>query len=352
MNDGRTANGSGKIRVGYSSRLGPISAMEREILDLPDVELVEIDLMTRDAIVERSAGFDYLVVGAVEPFDRLTIEEMSPVRMIVRRGAGVDNVDVDAASERDIAVVNVPDASIEEVSDHALALSLTVVRRVSAVDRLVRSGESKRARALQEGVLRFSEMSVGVIGLGRIGYRFAEKARSLVREVVGYDPDGQTPPGVRRGELFDVLVRADVVSIHIPLNDETRLMFGSDLFGKMKRGAVFVNTSRGEVVDEAALAGALESGQLSGAGLDVLTQDPPAPDHPLLEFDNVVVTAHTAGRGVSASRDLRRRSIGAVADVLRGDRPPSILNPQVWSGTPESEADGAAGPIGSDLGGA
>ena len=323
-----------RLVVGYSSRLGPISEVERELLTFPGVDLVEMDLMTEDRIVAASRRADYLIVGAVEPITRDTLLRMDPVRLIVRRGAGFDNVDVDAATERGIAVAHVPDASVEEVSDHALALMLALIRRVTEIDRLVRNGVAARERLPVEEIPRLSEMTVGVVGLGRIGSRFAEKAGALFAEVIGYDKAGQPVEGVRWTELDELLRTADAVSVHVPLTPDTRHLFDRRAFGAMKPGSVLVNTSRGEVIDEVALDEALASGRLSGAGLDVLVEDPPSAEHRLLVHDNVVVTAHTAGRGASASLALRRRSVEAVVAALHGRYPEVMLNREVWRQPP------------------
>jgi len=304
--------------------------MERDLLDIPGVDVVELELQTEEQLIELSRLVDYLIVGAVEPLNRRVLGLMHRVRMIVRRGTGVDNVDVDAASEFGIGVANVPDASIEEVSDHALSLLLSLVRRVPEADRAVRLGNAIGVRKVLEAAPRLTQMTVGVIGLGRIGSRFAEKASCLFAEVWGHDPVAPAPTGVKQAELENLLAGSDAISLHIPLTQETHHLLDRRSFELMKQGVFLVNTSRGEVIDEIALADALADGRVAGAGLDVLAQDPPAENHPLLAYGNVIVTAHTAGRGVDASRDLRRRSVESVVAVIEGRCPESMLNPEVW----------------------
>jgi len=335
---------SGVIKVGYSTRLGAVSAAERALLDIPGIATLELDLLTEDQLLENTVGVHYLVVGAVEPVNRKVIEAMDGVRLIVRRGTGMNNVDIDAATEFGIGVANVPDASVEEVSDHALALVLGLARRITASDRAIRRGEAAAARAAMESAPRISLMTMGVIGLGRIGSRFAEKASHLFGDVWGFDPATTSQSRIRHASFEEVLAAADAVSVHVPLAPGTLRMFNRRAFGLMKLGALFVNTSRGELVDEVALTEALASGQIAGAGLDVLADDPPKPDNPLLNDDRVVVTDHTAGRGRHASFDLRRRSVEAVVAAIEGKLPTNLLNPEVWPIGPRGTAPGSDNP--------
>lgn len=324
------------VTVGYSTRLGPMTEMEAELLDLEGVEVVELDLLTEEQLVDAASSIDFLIVGAVEPLNRTVLASMDRVRLIVRRGTGTDNVDIEAATDLGIGVANVPDASVEEVSDHALALLLNLIRRVSMAQRAVVEGQARDVRAMVEQAPRLSEMSIGVVGLGRIGARFAEKSVSLVDSVFGYDPEVEAPDYVRQVGLDHLLENSDAVSVHVPLTTQTRRMFDEKAFTRMRNGALFINTSRGEVVDEIALTEALKSGHLAGAGLDVLVQDPPPEDHPLLDVGNVIITGHTAGLGKYASHDLRYRSVQSVVSVIEGSYPESMLNPEVWNGPPEA----------------
>lgn len=327
---------SASTRVGYSSRLAPITDMERALLDIPDVEVVELDLLTEDRLIAGCAGLDYVIVGAVEPVTRRVIETMDRVKLIARRGAGVNNVDIAAATEAGIGVTNVPDASVEEVSDHALALVLGLVRGIAVLDRAVRTGEIAPAREAAETAPRLSSMTVGVVGLGRIGRRFAEKIEGLCGELLGFDPVAPPEGAIRCVSFEELLGAADAVSLHVPLNPATRHMLDRRAFQLMKPGAFLVNTSRGELVDETALAEALADGTLGGAGLDVLADDPPGPDHPILSHERVIVTAHTAGKGRNASMDLRRRSVESVVAAIEGRHPANMINPSVWlSGPPQ-----------------
>lgn len=322
------------VTVGYSTRLGQVSEEERELLDLPGVETIALDLLTEEQLIANAGFVDYLIVGAVEPVSRRVIEKMDRVRLIVRRGTGVDNVDIAAATEFGIGVANVPDASVEEVSDHALALVMNLARHITVLDQALRSGDPNPARAMVETAPRFSMLTVGVVGLGRIGTRFVEKASMIFGEVWGFDIAVNAVPNVRCASFENVLAVADAVSVHVPLTAGTHHLFDRRAFELMKPGAFFVNTSRGELVDETALVEALATGHLGGAGLDVLAKDPPAPGHPLLEDNRVIVTGHTAGKGKHASLDLRRRSVEAVVAALAGKYPASMLNPEVWPHAP------------------
>lgn len=321
--------GESAIVVGYSRRLGGLTDVERGLGALPDVELVELSLGTEREIADNAANADVLIVGAVEPFTRAALEHLDRLSLLVRRGVGVDNVDLAAAADLGIPVAHVPDATVEEVSDQALALLLAAERRVVASDRRLREGGGAAAREPVAQARRFRDMTLGVVGLGRIGSALAEKAASVYGRLVGYDvmPGGGQ---IERCSLERLLEQADAVSVHLPLTDETARMFDAEAFGRMKAGAVFVNTSRGEVVDEAALLDALASGTVGAAGLDVTEEDPPTPSNPLLSFEQVIVTGHSGARGVTGSLELRRRSVAAVAAAIAGDPPQNIAPPTTW----------------------
>jgi D-3-phosphoglycerate dehydrogenase len=258
------------------------------------------------------------------------------LKVIARHGIGVDNVDLAAATARGILVVNTPDAPTESTAEHAVALLLALAKQVAAGDRNLRGTANIPHNRLQGTELRGRVL--GVVGFGRIGRRVAEICgQGLQMRVIAFDPylaDSQA--AATKVETVDslaaLLAQADVVSLHPALTPETRQLIGQPELGRMKPTAFLINVSRGPVVDEVALIEALESGQLAGAAMDVFDPEPPAPDNPLFRLPNVVATPH-----ISSFTDLGRQAMsqGAVEQtlqVLRGERPPFLVNPEAWPG--------------------
>jgi D-3-phosphoglycerate dehydrogenase / 2-oxoglutarate reductase len=264
-----------------------------------------------------------------EPLSAEVIAALHRCRVIARFGIGVDKVDVAAATAAGIVVTNVPDYCVDEASDHALALLLAVERRIVALDAAVREGVWDTA-AVAGRVRRLRGRRLGVVGFGRIGRRFAEKAGALGLEVCVHDPF--VPPETIRASgalplgLDELLATSDVVSLHVPLSSETRELLDAERILAMREGAVLVNTSRGGLVDEAALVGALAAGRLGGAGLDVFEQEPPSRDHPLLSLPTVVVTSHSSHYSLESEAEVRERAFRNVASVLAGRAPLSAVN--------------------------
>ncbi|MBB2915033.1 D-3-phosphoglycerate dehydrogenase [Streptosporangium becharense] len=246
-------------------------------------------------------------------------------RVIGRYGVGVDTIDLAAAGERGIAVVNVPDYCQEEVATHAVALILAANRRLTGGDRLVRDGHWPQWSRLRP-VVPLSEQTLGLIGIGRIGAEVIRLAGPFFREVVAHDPAVTAAAGARMVDLPELLARADVVSLHCPLRAETRHILDERAFRLMKDGVTVVNVSRGGLIDSAALAAALGSGKVTAAGLDVLEDEPPGPDDPLLRAPNTVVTPHFAWYSETAEVRLRGLLAERCAAYLRGREVPSIVN--------------------------
>ena len=270
------------------------------------------------------------VVGA-SSFDAEWIARAPQMRVIARTGIGVDKVDVREATRRGIVVCNAPDGPTISTAEHAVALMLAVVKDLKGSARRLQEGETN-LYAGYTGV-ELAGKTLGLVGYGRIARRVAEAGRGLRMNVVAYDP--YCPPGefgatASVGSLERLLAAADVVSVHIPLTEETSGLFDAAAFGAMKEGAVFVNTARGGLVDHNALLGALESGRLFGAGLDVTEPEPLPADHPLLNRDDVIVTPHIASGTADGKRRLFETAFEQVLMVLDGERPPHVVNPEVW----------------------
>jgi D-3-phosphoglycerate dehydrogenase len=260
--------------------------------------------------------------------DGQLLERMDDCRIVARYGIGVDNVDVEAATKRGIYVTNVPDYCQEEVATHALSLLLSLYRGITRYDASVADGEWDRD--VVTPIHRLSTQTLGVVGFGAIGRAVADRATARGVDVVTSDPFVDEATAANHGaELVpfeDVLERADAVTIHSPLTDDTRGMVDAAAFERMKSSAVLVNVARGPVVEGDALRGALDAGQIAGAGLDVFPDEPPAEDDPLRDHERVVATPHVAWYSEEANAERRRTAAENVRAVLNGERPENAVN--------------------------
>jgi D-3-phosphoglycerate dehydrogenase len=251
--------------------------------------------------------------------------------VIGRYGIGVDNIDVDRATELGIVVTNVPAYCLDEVSDHAMALLLAAVRKVAFYDRNVRVGIWDNQ--IGPPIPRLRGKILGIIGMGKIGRTLAPKALGFGLRVVGFDAyidDGAIrEAGVEPLSLDELLRTSDFVSLHCPLTEETHHLLGEKEFGLMKSSAFLVNASRGGLVDTKALCEALDSGRIAGAALDVLPDEPPSKDDPILSNERAVLTPHAAFQSVESVLDLQETAATQVAKVLQGERPEYVINPVV-----------------------
>jgi D-3-phosphoglycerate dehydrogenase / 2-oxoglutarate reductase len=261
------------------------------------------------------------------------LQRMPNLVAVSSNGAGYDTVDVDACTAQGIAVVNQSGGNKEGVAEHALAMMLTLSKRIIETDRRMRAGpDIPRNQYIGRELLN---RTVGVIGIGNVGSRVAQLCRGLFNmRVLAYDPYLTTAQiearGAQKVELDDLLRQADFVSVHCPLTRESRGMLGAAQFALMRPDAWFVTTARGFIHDERALAEALAGGKIAGAGLDVWEDEPPPHDHPLLKFDNVLVSPHTAGATEESRENMARFAAEQVLDILDGKRPPRLVNPEVW----------------------
>ena len=291
-------------------------------------------LGTRDAaaIIAGARDAEVLLPGYA-PITREIIEALPKLKLVALMSMGFDYVDVEAAEERGVWVTNVPGAATEEVATHALAILLAVVRQLRFYTASANPVDwNERA---PQAPPRLSETTLGIVGLGKIGRELARVAGPLFGRVLGFDPLLPDTPevrsaldriGVTRTSLEEVRRSADVLSLHLPLTSDTERMIDAEFIGEMPGGAVLVNVSRGALVDDAALVAALDSGRLSGAALDVLGEEPPAPGHPLLGRDDVVLTPHIAYFSARTEIEyVRIQAQNAVTLVERG-RPDSPVN--------------------------
>ena len=262
-------------------------------------------------------------IVSTDPFDESVFEACKTLRVVARVGVGVDSVDLAAATRAGVVVTTTPGAIEETVADHALALILAAVRRVVETDASVRRAEWNRGGALTGWELH--GRNVGLVGYGAIGRAVARRLRGFDVRLLAYDVAPQSADGVELVELDDLLRRAEIVSLHVPLLESTRRVIGERELALMRPGAILVNTSRGEVVDENALAQALAEGRLRAAALDVFQAEPPVAS-PLLELPNTTLSPHVAGLSVASIRRMLRLASESVVTVLRGEIPRSAVN--------------------------
>ena len=269
-------------------------------------------------------GADALLVRE-SPVTAAMMDRMPGCRAIVRYGIGVDNIDRDAARKRKIYVANVPDYGTEEVSDQALALVMAVARRVVTRDREVREGAWNVGPA--QKVYRLAGKTLGLIGYGRIAQAFERKMRGVgMARVMVFDPYATLPAGVEAASVDAICREADVVSLHAPLTPETRHILDARGISLLKPTAIVVNTSRGPLIDEAALATALREERIFGAGLDVFEEEPLGQGNALRELRNAVLSDHCGWYSEESVQDLQRKAAEEVARVFRGQAPLNWLN--------------------------
>jgi D-3-phosphoglycerate dehydrogenase / 2-oxoglutarate reductase len=316
--------------VAVTDSVFPTLEPARQVLADLKAELQLADEPTPGAILRAARQADGLLV-TYAPVSGDIIRQLERCRIIARFGIGVDNVDIEAATQAGIVVTYVPDYCVDEVSDHALALLLALARKITYADRLVQAGRWEMPAVVP--LHRLRGRTLGLVGFGKIPRALAPKAQALGMNVLTNDPyisDETTAPlGVRLVDFQTLLQSADYVSIHAPLTAETHHMFKAGTFRQMKPGALLVNTARGPLVDVQALTEALDEGWLAGAALDVLPVEPLPTDSPLLGRDNVILTPHIAFYSEEALLDLQTKAAQEVARVLRGESPQYPVNPQV-----------------------
>jgi len=262
------------------------------------------------------------------------ISQLDNCKVIANGGVGVDRVDVDAATEHGIVVVNVPDVFIDEVANHAMMLLLCLAKKTIPLDHCVRENRWGDARRYMAPMPKLTGDTLGLVAFGNIPRKVAARAKGFDMRVLAWDPfvadDVFQQHGVERvTDLVDVFRRADFVSAHLPLNKDTRGLLNYELFSAMQPRAYFINTGRGPTHVEADLIRALNEKKLAGAGLDVMEQEPTAPDNPLHKMDNVVLTPHTASVSDISNVERRRRVGQEIAAVLQGRMPRSVVNCEV-----------------------
>ncbi len=322
-----TATGTYRILVadGLSARgLQPLAAD-------PRFEIIERTGLSADELVDALVDVDGVIVRSATRITRDALVRANRLRVIGRAGVGVDNIDVPAATERGIAVLNAPSGNTISAAELTFALILAMARRISAADRSMKAGGWDRKR------FNGSELygkTLGLVGAGRIGSEVARRARAFGMRVVAYDPylteDRARELDVQRVTIDTLLERADVVTVHVPLTDATRGLIGAAQLARLKPGATIVNTARGGIVEEAALIAALQEGRLAAAALDVFSKEPLPADHPLRSLDNVVLTPHLGASTAEAQENVALEIAEAIRDaLLHGDLSRAVNAPAI-----------------------
>jgi D-3-phosphoglycerate dehydrogenase / 2-oxoglutarate reductase len=295
--------------------------IETDVLAAAGHELQVASCKTPEDVIAAAAGADALLVQYA-PITRQVFEALPQLRLVSRYGVGVDAVDNEAAQQHGVWVCNVPDYGTTEVALHAVAMLLALLRNLAGHDREVRAG--RWDYHLGGELHRPSSLTLGAVGLGRIGRMTAERAGPWFGGVVGYDPylpDAEWPDGMERLDLPEVFARSSAVTLHLPLTEATRGLVGTDLLGRMPTGSYLVNTARGGLVDLDAVLAALESGRLAGVALDVMPEEPPPQDHPLLAHPRALITPHVGWYSAEAEVELRRKAAQNIVDWAATGRP-------------------------------
>lgn len=299
--------------------------LELQLLRGAGMEASAAQCRTEDDVIASARGCDGLL-AQYAPMNAKVFAALPEVRIVSRFGAGFDTVNTDDAKRYGVWVANSPDYGVGEVATHALAMALALVRHLPFYDRDVRASNWHYSSA---GALRRpGELTLGILGLGRIGTRMAHISRHAFRRIIASDPhirDDQFPEGVGRVSTEELFRESDVVSLHVPLNDDTRGIANARLFALMKHGSWLVNTSRGSVANLEHVLDALDSGRLDGAGLDVLPQEPPPPGHRVLRHPRVLLSPHAAFYSGEGEKELRRKAAQNLVDWAQTGRPTYVV---------------------------
>jgi D-3-phosphoglycerate dehydrogenase len=321
---------NGKPKIVVTDCDHPTVEIEKEILSEIDPEFILAQCNTEDEVIEVAKDADG-IINQYAPITRRVIESLKRCKVIARYGVGVDNIDVEAATEHKIIVANVPDYCIDEVSTHTMALILACARGITLLDRKRR--EKRWDFTLAKPLFRTQGKILGLFGLGKIARAVAQKASGFDFRIIAFDPYvSKVDGGIKLVEFSQLLSDSDFVSLHVPLTAETRHSFGENELKKMKKTAYLINTSRGPIVDEKALYQALKNRWIAGAALDVMEKEPPNWNSSLLQLDNLIITPHISFYSEESYVELKTKVAQAVLSVLKGELPRAIVNPQVVKG--------------------
>jgi D-3-phosphoglycerate dehydrogenase len=290
-----------------------------KIKKISGIELVDRSGIDRKALLKEMGDYEILIVRSRTQVDSELLSHASKLKLAIRAGIGVDNIDIGAATERGVIVMNAPTGNIVTTAEHTLALLFSLTRHIPQADASIRQGKWEK-KIFEGNELR--NKTIGIVGFGNIGRAVAERAAALKMSVLAYDPflneQAALKQSVKSVSLDTLLTSSDYITLHMPLADSTRHLFNKDTISKMKRGAFLINCARGGLIDEKALVEALESGQLSGCALDVFETEPPSPNDPLLKRSDVVLTPHlgasTEEAQVQVSLEVAEQVLGYVKE--------------------------------------
>lgn len=304
----------------------------------PEVEFDVVKGLDAEQLADRIPGYDGLIIRSSADVTAGVIDASDCLRVIGRAGVGVDNIDIRAASRHGVIVMNTPGANTVATAEHTMALLLALCRHVPQAVTSLRAGKWERKR-FKGTELRGK--TIGIIGMGRIGRRVARRCKAFGMDIIAHDPylsdERVYEMKIERVSLPDLLARADFISLHAALTADTKHLIDAGAIAQMKPGVRLVNAARGALVDEAALISGLESGTIGGAALDVLAEEPPAPDNPLLAMDNVIVTPHLAASTEEAQREVGIQVVEQVLDALRDVEVRNAVNMPLVEGPPMAE---------------
>ncbi len=319
---------SRKFKVAITDAEYESHDIEKSILSRLNAELVKFQCRTEDDVIDCCSDADGLM-NQYAPIARKVIENLQNLKIIARYGIGVDNVDVNAATEKGILVANVV-YDTTDVADHTLSLILSLVRKIPWVHASTESGMWDWRKF--QPISRLQGKTVGIFGFGRIGRKVVQRLKGFGVELIAYDPylplEVFQEHNVKSVDLEILLEKSDIVTIHVGLTNETFHMINETELKKMRRDALIINVSRGGIIDERALYKALKKGWISGAGLDVLENES-LKDNPLLELENVIITPHMAWYSTSSIAEIQRGAAEAIVTALNGEIPTSLVNREV-----------------------
>ncbi|MAT14986.1 MAG: dehydrogenase [Planctomyces sp.] len=301
---------------------------ERKLLAEYGYELVTAEETDEDSLA--ALAKDVAAIGTCwAKVTRKVIDSAPDCKTVVRYGIGLDNIDVARATELGMVVTNVPDYCVIEVAEHTLGFILACNRRIVQLNKMMEAG--KFERMLTPPIVRLAGQTLGLVGFGRIAREVYTRAVGMGLKVIAYTPSGNNYGLDCEMVSFDELLkRSDYISLHSPLTPETQHLMGSEQFKAMKPTSFLLNTSRGGLVDTEALKKAIDGGEIAGAALDVFEQEPPQMDDPFWQDDRVIVTPHAAFVSEESLDDLRLRATRQIIQVLQGEKPDNVVNPQVY----------------------
>ena len=321
-----------KYKVMMTDYAWPSVEPERQVLEKIDTELIVAESGTEAEFIDLAPQVDGILTCWLH-VTTAVVEAAQKCKVIGRCGIGLDNIDVETATALGMVVTNVPAYCIDEVSDHTMALLLACARKINLLDRTIKNGNW--TRDVGPSMRRIRGQKLGIVGFGKIGKAIVPKAKAFGLEVLAYSPRATQQiadaHGVTLVDFPELLVESDFITIHAPLNPATEGIFDEEAFRRMKSTAYILNTSRGGIIETDALYGALTIGEIAGAGLDVLAEEPPQSDEPLLALDNAILTPHAAFTSEESIYDLEVTAAAEVARVLTGQMPESVVNPEVLS---------------------